>query len=118
MTKAYADFISTQQEKLKGAGLIEDQEEQIEVTDEDIEWLEQLTQEQYDQMTDDQKQMVYEAEKWIAKAIEHPGALRRQLGTPEGKNIPRGKLEAAAKKGGALGKRARLAMTLSKLRKK
>jgi hypothetical protein len=54
-------------------------------------------------------------EKWIQQAIEKPGALRKSLKVKAGKNIPAGKLEKAAKKGGKLGKRARLAMTLKKL---
>ncbi len=49
---------------------------------------------------------------WIQKAIKHPGALHRQLGVPQGQKIPAGKLAAAAKKGGKLGERARLAKTL------
>ena len=49
---------------------------------------------------------------WIAGAIKKPGALHRQLGVPQGKKIPAGKLAAAAKKGGKLGQRARLAQTL------
>lgn len=60
---------------------------------------------------------VDEAEKWIQKAIKKPGALSKQLGVPEDENIPAGKLAAAAKKGGKLGKRARLAMTLKGLRR-
>ena len=60
---------------------------------------------------------VDEAEKWIQKAIEKPGALSKQLGVPEKENIPAEKLAAAAKKGGKLGKRARLAMTLKGLRR-
>ena len=56
--------------------------------------------------------------KWIQKAIKKEGALRETLGAKKGKNIPKGKLEAAAKKGGKTGQRARLAMTLGKLRKK
>lgn len=55
--------------------------------------------------------------KWIQKAIKHPGALHRQLGVPAGQKIPKGKIRAAAKKGGKLGARARLAITLSKMRK-
>ena len=58
------------------------------------------------------------AEKWISKAIKHKGALRAQLGVKEGKTIPAKKLAAAAKKPGTLGKRARLAETLGKMRKK
>lgn len=52
------------------------------------------------------------AEKWIQKAIKKPGALRSALGVKEGKTIPVKKLEAAAKKPGKLGQRARLAKTL------
>lgn len=50
--------------------------------------------------------------KWIAGAIKKPGALHRELGVPQGKKIPAGKLKAAAGKGGKIGKRARLAETL------
>lgn len=50
--------------------------------------------------------------KFIQKAIKHPGALHKQLGVPEGKPIPKSKLDAAAKKGGKLGQRARFAETL------
>ena len=57
------------------------------------------------------------AEKWIQKAIKKPGALHKQLGVPAGKKIPSGKLAAAAKKPGKLGKRARLAETLKGLKK-
>jgi hypothetical protein len=56
-----------------------------------------------------------EKKKWIQGAIKKPGALRKSLGTPEGKNIPAGKLNKAAKAGGKLGQRARLAKTLKKL---
>ena len=55
------------------------------------------------------------ATKFIQKAIKHPGALHRQLGVPEGKKIPAGRLAAAAAKGGTLGRRARLAQTLKKM---
>lgn len=55
---------------------------------------------------------------WIAGAIKKPGALRKQLGVKGNKNISHKKLVAAAKKGGKLGQRARLAMTLGKLRNK
>ena len=57
-------------------------------------------------------------DKWIQKAIKKPGALRKQLGAKKGKKIPAKKLKAAAKKGGKVGKRARLAVTLKKLSKK
>jgi len=56
------------------------------------------------------------AEKWIQKAIKKPGALHKQMGVPEGKKIPAGKLAAAAKKPGKLGQRARLAQTLKKMK--
>lgn len=52
---------------------------------------------------------------WIQKAIKKPGALHKQLGVPAGKKIPAKKLNAAAKKGGKLGARARLAKTLKKM---
>ena len=46
------------------------------------------------------------------------GALRKQLKVKKGKDIPKGKLEKAAKAGGIEGKRARFALTLAKLRRK
>lgn len=54
--------------------------------------------------------------KWIQDAIKKPGALRKQLGAKAGKPIPASKLEAAAKKPGKLGQRARLAQTLRKMK--
>jgi hypothetical protein len=58
--------------------------------------------------------------KWIQNAIKpgKKGALHKQLGVPQGQKIPADKLAAAAKKGGKVGQRARLAMTLKKLKKK
>jgi hypothetical protein len=53
--------------------------------------------------------------KWIKGAIEKPGALRKELGVKKGEKIPAKKLDAAAKKGGKEGERARLAKTLKKL---
>ena len=50
--------------------------------------------------------------KWIQEAIKKPGALKAQLGVAADKKIPAKKLEAAAKKPGKLGQRARLARTL------
>ena len=50
----------------------------------------------------------------IKKAIKNPGALRKELGIKKGK-IPMSKLNAAAKKKGKLGQRARFAKTLRKL---
>ena len=55
------------------------------------------------------------AEKWIQGAIKKPGALRKELHAKKGEPIPEKKLEAAAKKGGKIGKRARLAETLKKM---
>lgn len=55
------------------------------------------------------------AKNWIAGAIKRPGQLHRDLGVPQGKKIPPGLIAAAARKGGAVGRRARLAQTLKKL---
>ncbi len=52
------------------------------------------------------------SKNWIQGAIKHPGSLRRSLGVKKGSKIPASKLAAAAKKGGKIGKRARLAETL------
>jgi hypothetical protein len=56
------------------------------------------------------------AEKWIKEAVSKPGSLRKSLGAKKGKPIPAKKLAAAAKKPGKLGKRARLAQTLKKMK--
>lgn len=56
--------------------------------------------------------------KWIAEAIKKPGALHKEMGVSMEKKIPAKKLKAAAKKGGKLGKRARLAETLKGFKKK
>ena len=55
-------------------------------------------------------------EKWIPHSLKK-GALHRELGVPMGHKIPAKKLNAAAKKGGKLGKRARLAKTFRGFRK-
>lgn len=55
------------------------------------------------------------ARQWIQAAIKSPGALRAQLGTPAGRNIPAGQLAEAAGAPDTLGRRARLAQTLRKL---
>jgi hypothetical protein len=55
---------------------------------------------------------------WIKGAIGEKGALHKQMGVPMGEKIPAGKLAKAAGAGGTLGKRARLAETLGKMRKK
>jgi len=49
---------------------------------------------------------------WIKSAIRHPGALHKELGIPAGRRIPAKTLAKAAKSGGKLGARARLAETL------
>jgi hypothetical protein len=51
-------------------------------------------------------------DKWIQSAIQHKGALHKELGVPEDKKIPLKKLNKAAHSSGKLGKRARLAKTL------
>lgn len=56
------------------------------------------------------------AKKWIQHAIKHPGALHRELHVGAGQKIPKAKIEAAARKGGKLGERARFAETLEHLR--
>ena len=53
---------------------------------------------------------------WIQKAIKKPGALRKSLKIKKGQKIPLKKLQAAAKKGGKLGRRASLALPLRRLR--
>lgn len=56
------------------------------------------------------------AKRWIQGAIKKPGQLHRDLGVPQGKPIPEGKLRSAAQRGGKVGQRARLAMTLKKFK--
>lgn len=57
--------------------------------------------------------------KFIQKAIKHPGALRKALKVKEGENIPEAKLEKAMNsKNPTMRKRAVLAKTLSKMKKK
>lgn len=55
--------------------------------------------------------------KWIQKIDMKKGALHKELGVPEDKKIPAKKLAKAAKAPGKLGRRARLAQTLSKMKK-
>jgi hypothetical protein len=54
--------------------------------------------------------------KWIQGAIKKKGQLHKDLGVPQGQKIPASKLAAAAKKGGKVGQRARLAKTLKKMK--
>lgn len=58
------------------------------------------------------------AKKWIQEMHMKKGALHKEMGIKPGKKIPEKKLEAAAKKPGKLGKRARLAETLKGLSKR
>jgi hypothetical protein len=55
------------------------------------------------------------ASNFIQGAIKRPGALHRALGVPQGKKIPQGMINAAAKKGGRVGQEARFAKTLHKI---
>lgn len=55
------------------------------------------------------------SKNFIKSAIKHPGALHRDLGVPQGQNIPAAKLATAAKKKGKVGQRARFAMTLKRM---
>lgn len=55
-------------------------------------------------------------EKWISKAIKHPGALRKTLGVKKGEKIPASKLKKAEhSKNPTTAKRAHLAETLKKM---
>lgn len=59
------------------------------------------------------------SKNWIKGAIKKPGALRRSLKAKKGKRIPAKRLAKAAKsKNLTLKKRAVLAKTLRKLRKR
>lgn len=59
------------------------------------------------------------SEKFIQKAIKHPGALRKKLGVKKGEKIPEKKLEKAEKsKNPRTRKQAVLAETLKHMRKK
>ncbi len=59
------------------------------------------------------------AEQWIQKAVKKKGSLRKALKVPKGKKIPKAKLKKAEhSKNPKMRKRAVLAETLSKLRKK
>jgi hypothetical protein len=56
---------------------------------------------------------------WIQNAIKpkNKNKLHRKLGVKQGEKIPEKKLEKAAKAKGTLGREARMAETLKKLRK-
>lgn len=88
--------------------LVEELTEQLEVSDEILDTL--FEGEEVEEI------LVEEKKKWIQQAIKKEGALRKTMKTKKGKTIPVEKLKAAAKKGGKTGKRARLALTLRKLK--
>jgi hypothetical protein len=52
------------------------------------------------------------SEKWIQKAIKHPGALHKALHVPEGKKIPAKKLAVKSTDSPKMAKRKTLAKTL------
>lgn len=58
------------------------------------------------------------SKNWIVGAVGKKGALHKEMGVPQDKKIPAGKLAKAAKAGGKLGQRARLAETLKGFKKK
>lgn len=59
-----------------------------------------------------------EKKKWISKAIEHPGALRKKLHVKKGEKIPEAKLEKAEhSKDSKTRKQANLAKTLKGMKK-
>ena len=53
---------------------------------------------------------------WIKGAIKNQGGLHKSLGVPAGQNIPDKEIAAAAEKSGKIGRQARLAETLAKMR--
>ncbi len=56
--------------------------------------------------------------KWIQAAVgKNVGGLHRSLGIQAGKPIPKSKIAEAAKKGGKVGKQARLALVLARFKK-
>lgn len=55
------------------------------------------------------------AKNWIKGAVKKPGQLHKDLGVPQGKKIPAAKIDAAAKKPGKVGQRARFAKTMKGL---
>lgn len=59
------------------------------------------------------------SKKFIQKALAGGrGKLHKNLGIPQGEKIPAARLAAAAKEKGTVGREARFAQTLAKLRKK
>lgn len=58
------------------------------------------------------------AKDWIKGAVKKPGQLHKDLGVPKGQKIPAAKLDAAAKKPGKVGQRARFAENMKHLGKR
>lgn len=58
------------------------------------------------------------AKRWIQAAHIKQGGLHKSLHIPEAKTIGMGKIDAAAKKGGKVGRQALLAKTFAKMRGK
>lgn len=85
--------------------------EALEIYDEILEYMDPVSQEMLVEEDEGKDK------KWIQKAIKKPGALHKALKVKKGEKIPAGKLEKASKKGGKLGRRAKLAMTLRKMSK-
>lgn len=56
------------------------------------------------------------SKNWIKGAIKNPGGLHKSLGIPKGKKIPASKIKEAASKPGKVGKQARLAEVLKRLK--
>lgn len=53
---------------------------------------------------------------WIAGAVKNKGGLHRSLHVPTGKKIPPYLIAEAAKRDGKVGRQARLARTLGRLK--
>ncbi len=56
------------------------------------------------------------ARNWIQGAVKKPGQLHKDLGVPQGQDIPAATLEKAAQKSGKVGQRARFAETMKGIR--
>lgn len=88
-------------------------EESTTINDQDV--IENLLEELFSDEDLHLLEAAIQKKKWIQKAIKKEGSLRKAMKTKKGETIPVSKLEKAAKKGGKMGKRARLALTLRKL---
>jgi hypothetical protein len=58
------------------------------------------------------------AAKWINRMHLQKGKLHSDLNVPAGMKVPKAKIASAAKMGGKIGMRARLAQTFAKMRDK